>query len=64
MVTLITAPLPGPKFKGETGADRAQARLQWHIKHAGDVQPTRETRQNRRFFERKARKMSSSGAAQ
>ena len=62
MVTLITRPMPGPHFKGATGAERAKARQAWLREHNGETPATKETRQNRRWFMHKARKAILRGA--
>lgn len=53
MVTLITQPgrVARPK---ETGVQRAARRLQAKMVANGSVPPTKETRQNHRYFGRKA----------
>jgi hypothetical protein len=64
MVTLITQPMPMPKFKGATGAERAAARQEWLRKRNGDAPAVLESRQVLRWFDRKAHKMAKAGAKQ
>lgn len=62
MVTLITRPMPGPRFIGETGAERAKARELW-MRDQNPIPATKETRQNFRAMLRKAKKLAARGQA-
>lgn len=62
MVTLITRPMPTPKFTGRTGAERAAKREAFFAAKNRPPAATKETRQNFRAMLRKADKMAKRAA--